>query len=266
MSVKNSFEKILLATFAVCWLSAPVFAQKMQIRVAAASDLQSVMPGIAKAYQTRSGTSVEVVYGSSGNFYAQIQNGAPLDVFFSADNEYPRKLEEAGFAEPRSSVIYGLGRIVLWMPANASCNPEGEGWKCLVNPQVRKIAIANPEHAPYGRAAVAALQKAGIYDEIRARLVFGENISQAAQFVESGNAQAAILAYSLISSPGLRGGKTWEIPKVAYPRIEQAVVVLKSARDKISAQDFVNFVTKGRGRELLAKFGFQPPGDHPSAQ
>jgi len=266
MSVKNIFEKILLAIFALYWLAAPLFAQKKQIRVAAAADLQTVMPQIAKAYETLSGTSVEVLYGSSGNFYAQIQNGAPLDVFLSADSEYPRRLEEAGFAEPRSAVIYGLGRIVLWMPANASCNPEDEGWKCLVNPDVRKIAIANPEHAPYGRAAVAALRKAGIHDEIRAKLVFGENISQAAQFVESGNAQAAILAYSLISLPGLRGGKKWEIPKETYPRIEQAVVVLKSSKDKSSAQDFVSFVTKGQGRELLAKFGFQPLTDHPSAQ
>ena len=266
MSVKNIFEKILLAIFALYWLAAPLFAQKKQIRVASAADLQTVMPQIAKAYETLSGTSVEVLYGSSGNFYAQIQNGAPLDVFLSADSEYPRRLEEAGFAEPRSAVIYGLGRIVLWMPANASCNPEGEGWKCLVNPDVRKIAIANPEHAPYGRAAVAALRKAGIHDEIRAKLVFGENISQAAQFVESGNAQAAILAYSLISSPGLRAGKKWEIPKETYPRIEQAVVVLKSSKDKSSAQDFVSFVTKGQGRELLAKSGFQPPSDHPSAQ
>jgi molybdate transport system substrate-binding protein len=266
MSVKSICEKILLATFAVCWLAAPVLAQKKQIRVAAAADLQTVMPEIAKAYKTRSGTSVEVVYGSSGNFYAQIQNGAPLDVFFSADSEYPRKLEESGLAEPRSAVIYGLGRIALWMPANASCNPEGEGWKCLVNPDVRKIAIANPEHAPYGRAAVAALRKAGIYNEIRAKLVFGENISQAAQFVESGNAQAAILAYSLISLPGLRGGKKWEIPKETYPRIEQTAVVLKSSKDKMSAQDFVKFATKGQGREWFAKFGFQPPSDHPSAQ
>jgi molybdate transport system substrate-binding protein len=266
MAVKNIFAKILLAIFAVCWLAAPVFAQKKRIRVASAADLQAVMPQIAKAYETRSGTSVEVVYGSSGNFYAQIQNGAPLDVFFSADSEYPRKLEEAGFAEPRSAVIYGLGRIVLWMPANAGCNPKGEGWKCLVNPDVRKIAIANPEHAPYGRAAVAALRKAGIYDEIRAKLVFGENISQAAQFVESGNAQAAILAYSLISLPGLRAGKKWEIPEETYPRIEQAAVVLKSSKNKTSAQDFVKFATKGQGRELLAKFGFQPPSDHQSAQ
>jgi len=266
MSVKNIFEKILLATFVVCWLAASGFAQKKQIRVAAAADLQTVMPEIARAYETRAGTNVQVVYGSSGNFYAQIRNGAPLDVFFSADNEYPRKLEEAGFAEPRSAVIYGLGRIVLWMPANAGCNPESEGWKCLVNPEVRKIAVANPGHAPYGRAAVAALQKAGIYNEIRTKLVFGENISQAAQFVESGNAQAAILAYSLTSSPGLRGGRKWEIPKETYPWIEQAVVVLKSTKDKVSAQDFVKFVTKGQGRELLAKFGFQPPVDHPSSQ
>src|SRR5258705_7064525 len=207
MALKRIFRKTSLMIFAAGCLVQANFAQKKTVRVAAAADLQSAMSEIATAFEAQTGTSVEVVYGSSGNFYAQIQNGAPLDVFFSADSEYPRKLEESGFAEPRSAVIYGLGRIVLWMPANASCNPEGEGWKCLVNPDVRKIAIANPEHAPYGRAAVAALRKAGIYDEIRAKLVFGENISQAAQFVESGNAQAAILAYSLISSPGLRGGR-----------------------------------------------------------
>src|SRR6266567_5004293 len=201
MSVKNIFEKILLATFVVCWLAASGFAQKKQIRVAAAADLQTVMPEIARAYETRAGTNVQVVYGSSGNFYAQIQNGAPLDVFFSADNEFPRKLEESGFAEPHSSVIYGIGKIVLWMPANARCHPEQDGWKCLQDAAVTKIAIANPAHAPYGRAAVAALQKAGIYDAIKGKLVLGENISQAAQFVQSGNAQAGLIAYSLALSP-----------------------------------------------------------------
>src|SRR6266403_2943172 len=224
MSVKNIFEKILLAIFAVCWLAAPVFAQKKQIRVAAAADLQTVMPEIAKAYENRSGTSVEVVYGSSGNFYAQIQNGAPLDVFFSADKEYPRKLEESGFTEPHTAAIYGVGKIVLWMPASAKCDPERDGWQCLQDSSVKKIAIANPAHAPYGRAAVAALQKAGIYDAVKAKLVLGENISQAAQFVQSGNAEAGIIANSLTLSSALQGGKKWVIPAEFYPRIEQTVV------------------------------------------
>src|SRR5947208_12191847 len=166
MTLNRIFARFALALAVIANFAPMNLAQKKQLHVAAAADLQTVMPEIAKAFEAQTGTSVDVVYGSSGNFYAQIRNGAPLDVFFSADSEYPRKLEEAGFAEPRSAVIYGLGRIVLWMPANAGCNPESEGWKCLVNPEVRKIAIANPGHAPYGRAAVAALRKAGIYNEI----------------------------------------------------------------------------------------------------
>jgi molybdate transport system substrate-binding protein len=259
MSAKNIFGRILPAILAACWFPALIFAQKRQVRVAAAADLQTVMPEIARAYERHSGGSVELVYGSSGNLYAQIKNGAPFDLFFSADSDYPRRLDESGLAEPQSAVIYGLGRLVLYMPANARCDPEHDRWKCLLNPDVKKIAIANPEHAPYGRAAVAALEKAGIYGEIRTKLVFGENISQAAQFVESGNAQAAMLAYSLASSPALQNGRRWEVPKELYPPIEQAVVILKSAKDKSFAQDFVKFVSQGPGRELLMNSGFQPP-------
>jgi len=258
MPPKNIFGGIGLLVVMVYCLAPMGFAQNKQIRVAAAADLQTAMPEIAQAFAAQTGATVDVVYGSSGTFYAQIQNGAPIDVFFSADSEYPRKLEESGFADPHASVIYGLGRIVLWMPANASGNPARDGWKCLLDADVKKIAIANPEHAPYGRAAVAALKSAGIYEKVKEKLVYGENISQAAQFVKSGNAQAGILAYSLAISDALRGGKRWEIPSDAYPAIEQRAVVLKSTKNKIAAQDFVKFVTQGAGRELLAKFGFQP--------
>ena len=259
MMRRKIVARALPAALAVCCIASIAFAQKKQIRIAAASNLQTVMPEIARAFEVHSGTHVDVVYGSSGNFYAQIQNGAPFDVFFSADTMYPQKLEESGYADPHSSVIYGLGKIVLWMRTNGPCDPEREGWKCLLNQKVKKIAIANPDHAPYGRAAVAALQRAGIYDEVKAKLVFGENISQAAQFVESGNAQAGILAYSLVVSPALRSGSKWEIPTDLYQPIEQSVVVLKSAQDKPTAEAFVKFVTDGAGRDLLEKFGFQPP-------
>jgi molybdate transport system substrate-binding protein len=259
MALKKIFGKTLLAIVAASCLAQVNFAQKKTVRVAAAADLQSAMPEIAQAFEKQAGTSVEVLYGSSGNFYAQIQNGAPLDVFFSADSEFPQKLEESGFAEPHSAVIYAIGKIVLWMPANAGCHPQQDGWKCLQDAAVTKIAIANPAHAPYGMAAVAALQKAGIFDAIKAKLVLGENISQAAQFVQSGNAQAGIIAYSLALSPALQGGKRWIIPVELYPPIEQTVVVLKSAKEKSAAQEFVKFATQGPGREILAKYGFQPP-------
>jgi molybdate transport system substrate-binding protein len=256
---RKIFGKALRAVLAASCLASTNFAQKKTVHVAAAADLQSAMPEIARAFEAQTGTTVDVAYGSSGNFYAQIQNGAPLDVFFSADNEYPKKLEESGSAEPRSTQIYGIGRIVLWMPVSAKCNPERDGWQCLQDLAVKKIAIANPAHAPYGRAAVAALQKAGIYDAVKAKLVLGENISQAAQFVQSGNAEAGIIANSLALSPAMHGGRKWVIPAETYPRIEQTVVVLKSAREKLAAQEFVKFVTRGPGREMLAKYGFEQP-------
>ena len=259
MALKKIFGKTLLAIVAASSVAQVNFAHKKTVRVAAAADLQSAMPEIARAFEKQAGTSVEVLYGSSGNFYAQIQNGAPLDIFFSADSEFPQKLEESGLAEPHSAVIYAIGKIVLWIAADASCNPEHAGWKCLLDPAVKRIAIANPAHAPYGRAAVTALQKAGIYDAIKAKLVLGENISQAAQFVQSGNAQAGIIAHSLALSPALQGGKRWMIPAELYPPIEQGVVVLKSAKEKSAAQQFVKFATQGPGREILAKCGFQTP-------
>src|SRR5215471_13312415 len=244
---------------AVLCAAALAGAQKKPIRVAAASDLQTSMPAIASAFETDTGTHVELIFGSSGNLFAQIQNGAPFDLFFSADNEFPSRLVQNGRAEPRSVVPYALGRLVLWLPAKAKCDPQNEKWNCLLKPEIAKVAIANPAHAPYGRAAVQALQFAGVYEQVRSKLVFGENVSQAAQFVQSGNAQAGLLSFSQLHSPAMQGGKNWEIPRETYPPIEQAVVVLKSAREKSAADEFARFVTEGRGRTLLEKSGFHVP-------
>jgi molybdate transport system substrate-binding protein len=234
-------------------------AQSKGIRVAAASDLQTVMPEIAKSFESELRTHAELVFGSSGNLFAQIQNGAPFDVFFSADRDFPEKLVQTGRAEPRSSAVYAIGRLVLWLPPGTKCEPQAEKWNCLLKPEIAKIAIANPVHAPYGRAAVQALQSAHLYEQVRSKLVFGENISQAAQFVQSGNAQAGLLSFSQLDSPAMQSGKNWEIPRETYPPIEQAVVVLKSAREKSAADEFVRFVTEGPGRALLEKSGFHVP-------
>src|SRR6266436_6268417 len=163
------------------------------IRVAAAADLQFAMQDVAAQFERQTGTKVDVTYGSSGNFFSQMQNGAPFDLFFSADIDYPRKLEAAGLAETGTLYEYAVGRIVIWMPPDSNVDVAKQGWNALLDAQVKKIAIANPEHAPYGRAAVAALREAGIYESVKAKLVYGENISQAAQFVQSGNAQAGII-------------------------------------------------------------------------
>src|SRR5467141_1805150 len=144
-------------------------AQGKEIRIAAAADLKFAMGELADRFEKQSGTKVNFTYGSSGNFFSQMQNGAPFDLFFSADIEYPRKLEAAGLAEPGTLYEYAVGRIVIWMPSDAKVDVAKQGWKTLLDPNVEKIAIANPEHAPYGRAAVAALQNARIYESVKSK-------------------------------------------------------------------------------------------------
>jgi molybdate transport system substrate-binding protein len=229
------------------------------IRVAAAADLRFALDELGMRYEKQTGSKMDVSYGSSGNFLAQIQNGAPFDVFLSADVEYPRKLEIAGLAEPGTLYEYAFGRIVIWMPADTRVDLSKLGWKALLDPIIQKIAIGNPEHAPYGRAAVAALRSAGVYEQVRAKLVYGENIAQAAQFVASGNAQAGILALSLAISPPMREGKRWEIPANMHPPIEQAAVILKSAKDKDGARAFLMFLKSAEARKILESYGFSVP-------
>jgi molybdate transport system substrate-binding protein len=234
-------------------------AQGQEVRVAAAADLKFAMGELGEQFEKQTGTKLSVTSGSSGNFFSQIQNGAPFDLFFSADIEYPKKLEEAGLAEPGTLYEYALGRIVIWTPADTKVDLAKQGWNALLDASVQKISIANPEHAPYGRAAVAALQKAGIYEQVKAKLVYGENISQAAQFVQSGNAQAGIVALSLANSPGMKDGKRWEIPAEMHPPIEQGAIVLKGAKNKEAATAFLEFVKSVAGRAILIKYGFTLP-------
>src|SRR5437879_5151586 len=234
-------------------------AQGKEIRIAAAADLKFAMEELSEQFEKQMGTKVHVAYGSSGNFFSQMQNGAPFDLFFSADIEYPRKLEATGLAEPGTLYQYAVGRIVIWTPPDARVDVTRQGWKALLDASVEKIAIANPEHAPYGRAAVTAMQKAGIYEQVKPKLVYGENISQAAQFVQSGNAQAGIVALSLAVSPAMRDGKRWEIPAGMHPALEQGTVVLKDAKNKDAALAFLDFVKNATGRATLVKCGFEVP-------
>jgi len=253
------FSRIIALGSVAVLLAAVACPQGQEIRVAAAADLKFAMGELSEKFEKQSGTKVNVTFGSSGNFFSQLQNGAPFDLFFSADIEYPRKLEAAGLAEPGTLYEYAVGRIVIWTPADGKPDVAKQGWKTLVDARVEKIAIANPEHAPYGRAAVAALQKAGIYESVKAKLVYGENISQAAQFVQSGNAQAGIVAMSLAVSPAMNNGKRWEIPADMHPVIEQGAIVLKDARNSDAARSFLEFVKSATGRAILAKYGFEFP-------
>jgi molybdate transport system substrate-binding protein len=176
--------------------------------------------------------------------------------------DYAQKLETAGVAEPGSLYPYAAGNLALWAPADSQLDLAA-GLKVLLDDRVQKIAIANPEHAPYGRAAVAALKKAAIYDQVKSKLVFGDNISQAAQFAQSGNAQVGIVALSLAVSPAMRDGKRWNVPPDMHPPIDQAVVLIKNAKNKEAARAFLDFVKTEPARATLTKYGFTFPAAEP---
>jgi molybdate transport system substrate-binding protein len=235
-------------------------AEPPTLSIAAASDLRFAMPELAARFEQRTGSKLNVSYGSSGNFFAQIQSGAPFDLFFSADSDYPRQLASAGLADSATLYDYAVGRLVLWVPADSPVDVVHRGWNSLLDPAIRKIAIANPRHAPYGRAAAAALKSAGIYERVESKLVYGENISQTAQFVQSGNAQAALLAYSLAVSPALQSaGKYWEVPATAHPPLLQAAIVLQSSPRKALAKSFLEFLKSPEGQAILRRNGFTSP-------
>jgi len=254
--MKFSLKQIIVLLAALLTASC---ARAQAVLVAAAADLKFAMGELASQFEKQSGTKLDVTYGSSGNFLTQIQNGAPFELFFSADSECPQKLEAAGLTEPGTLREYAVGHIVIWTPSTNGIDAAKDGWKSLLDQRVKKIAIANPDHAPYGRAALSALKKAGIYEQVKDKLVYGENISQAAEFVQSGNAQVGIVALSLAISPAMKSGKRWEIPADSYPPIKQAVVMLTASKNKDAARQFLDFVSGPKGREILPRFGFTIP-------
>jgi molybdate transport system substrate-binding protein len=232
------------------------------VRVAAAADLRFAMDEIVDAFRReRPAISVQVTYGSSGNFYAQLSNRAPFDIFFSADMDYPRRLVQEGAAIPDSEFQYGVGRLVVWVPRTSSLDIETLGMRALLSPSVRKIAIANPRHAPYGRAAEAAMKSFGIYEQVKDRLLLGDSVMQTAQFVESGGADVGIISHSLALAPRLRDqGRMWEVPIDAYPRREQGGVILSWTQDRAAAEAFRDFVLAAGGRAVLRRHGFRLEG------
>lgn len=232
-----------------------------ELTIAAAADLKFALDDLVKEFKAQFPTTkINVTYGSSGNFFAQLQNGAPFDLFFSADIAYPRKLAASGLAAD-DVFLYGIGCLVVWVPKDSPVAVDQLGIKSLLEPSIRKIAVANPEHAPYGRAAVAALKTLHVYDQVASRLVYGENIAQTAQFVQSGAAEAGLLALSLAVAPQMRdAGRFWQVSLEAYPRMEQGGIILKSTKDLESARAFRDFVLGEHGREVLKQYGFSVPG------
>jgi molybdate transport system substrate-binding protein len=246
---------VLLVALAV---SAGAGLGAQTLTVAAASDLQAALPAISSQFERDTGAKVTVTFGSSGNLFAQIRNGAPFDVFLAADVDYPRSLEQDGLAERGSVRAYATGRLVLWTRNDSGIDLR-RGLRVVAEDAVRRIALANPEHAPYGRAAVAALRHEGLYESARRKFALGENISQAAQFAQSGNADVGLLALSLALSPALkRAGRYVDVPETFHPPITQAAAVLAASRQKPLARQFVEALEKPEAMRVLQSYGFAP--------
>ena len=230
--------------------------------VAAASDLQFALTDIANRFQRDTGKSVRLTFGSSGNFARQIEQGAPFELYFSADEQYVERLHTKRLTRD-AGMPYAIGRIVLYAPKGSALKLDEklDGVRTLIDSyQSFKFSIANPEHAPYGRAAQQALEKLGLWQALQPNLVLGENVSQAAQFVTSGNAVGGIVAYSLVLAPALRGrGEFVLLPAHLHPPLRQRTVLLKSATPV--AEAFYRYVQTPAARAVLREYGFVPPGE-----
>jgi len=256
-AIRLSLLAVVVA--ALFLLLSSISALAVEISIATASDLNFAFKELVAEYEKASGNQVKLTLGSSGNFYTQIHNGAPFDLYFSADIAYPKKLEESGLTVPGSLYRYAVGRIVLWA-GNDSRIDVTRGFEVLREPSVKKIAIANPKHAPYGRAAVSAMAYFKVSDQVKNKLILGENISQAAQFIESGACEIGVIALSLALAPAMKGkGTYWEVPAEAHPPLEQGAVILKSSTRQKSAMQFLTFIKSPPGREILTRYGFVVP-------
>ena len=257
-------RRFVLLFFAV--LTIPAYSRAADsISIAAASDLVFCLEELNRQFTNlHPEVTLKTSTGSSGNFFAQIQNGAPFDVFLSADMNYPRELIKAGAAEESSLYQYAIGRLALWT-ANTNLALTN-GLLALRNPAIKRIAIANPEHAPYGRAAREALRHANLWDAVEPRLVLGDNISQTAQFVQSGNADAGIVALSLVLSPKLAKVGRWvPVPSEAHSPLEQGAVVTRHGKDNPAARTYLKFLQSGQAREIFDRYGFRlPTGKEPA--
>ncbi|MEI7816934.1 MAG: molybdate ABC transporter substrate-binding protein [Desulfuromonadales bacterium] len=248
--------KLLFASIAIL-IATNVHAEK--ITVAAAADLKFAMDEIVTGFnKSHPGDEVQVVYGSSGKFHTQIQQGAPYDLFFSADISYPLELAKQGLAASDVKP-YAVGRIVIW---SNSLDASIMTMKSLTDPKITRIAIANPKHAPYGKRAEEALKASGMLDKVQSKLVFGENIAHTTQFVQTGNAQVGIIALSLAVNPELaRKGGYYLIPENLHKPLEQGYVVTRLGGNKPLAKLFAVYIASKQSRGVMAKYGFVLPGE-----
>ena len=244
----------------VCLLVAGQTAHaEEKLTIAAAADLKFALDEIVVLFKSmHPSAQIETIYGSSGNFSTQIRQGAPYDLYFSADIAYPRALKAEGLAASEVQT-YGVGDIVLW---SSSRDASKMTLADLTDPSILKIAIANPRHAPYGKRAEEALKAAGVWEKVEAKLVYGENIAQTAQYVQSGNAQVGIIALSLALSPELaKQGSYALIPGKLHQPLEQGFIITRRAADNMLARDFAAFIAGKEARTIMTRYGFVLPGE-----
>ena len=249
--------RIILLLLAIAFAPATLAAEK--ITIAAASDLKGCLDEVAANFRkAHAGDKVEVVYGSSGKFKTQIEQGAPFDLFFSADIAFPRDLLKANLAVGEVHP-YAIGRLVLWSRTiDAGTLKVAD----LTRADIQKIAIANPQHAPYGQRAEEALRASGVWEDVEGKLVFGENISQAAQFAQSGNAQVGMLALSLVLGPQMAGKGSYNlVPDNLHQALEQGFVITSRAADSALAKAFADYMVSGQTRAVMVRYGFALPGE-----
>ena len=244
----------LLTTLAFGWACHRQNKQPQEITVAAASDLTNAFEELGREFETTNRIKVVFVFGSTGLLTRQIENGAPMDLFAAANASYIDQLAQQGLIVPGTRAVYARGRITLWTTADSPLRIETVA--DLARPEVKRIAIANPDHAPYGLAAQQALQSAGVWDAVKPKLVFGDNIRQTLQYAETGNVDVAIVALSLSQQSK---GRWTLIPDGLHQPIDQALAVIRTTRNEAAARAFASFVSGPKGREILQKYGFAFP-------
>lgn len=260
--IGTMFRTLVLTCFVLAVaVSARARETPKPLLVAAAADLKFALDDMFVEFRkAHPEHDVKTTYGSSGTLFAQIDNGAPFDLFLSADVKFPRQLIERGKAEKDSLFLYAIGHLVVWVPKESKLDVGQLGVKALLEASVRKVAIANPDVAPYGAAAVAALKTLGVHEAVSAKLVLGENVAQAAQFVQSGAADAGVISLSLALAPKMKdSGRYWEVPTDAFPKLEQAGVIRVGAANRTGAAQLREFLSSPAGRAALQRYGFVLP-------
>lgn len=232
-----------------------------KVTVAVAASMRPAFEEVAVACaEKHPGLEIVPAFGASGTFFAQLSQKAPFDLFLSADTQYPAKLVSEGLAPAEAVFPYAVGRLVLWAPKTAGLDIANRGMEALTDARVAKISIANPEVAPYGRAAIAAFKHFGVEEATRDRLVRGENVGQAAQFTQSGAAQAGLFAWSLALAPPLQGtGDEWLVPAESHEPLAQSGAIIPWGANRTGAEAIRGFLTSPQGLEILRKHGFSPP-------